>query len=216
MDFTQLVATFGYWAVLVSVAIQCIGIPFPGGAVLLAAASYGGVTHQLAVLPIILAASIGAILGSMLGFLFGSRQGYRFVLQYSRFLRLDERKLKLGLYLFLKYGGLIVLLGRFVSVSRTWTALLAGINKMNWIRFLLFNVAGGVLWATVIGWGAYSLGDSFQGSTRPVSISSIILVLCLVLIGLFFLVRYIRTLDYEAQRAFPGPLELYTGVTNRD
>jgi len=58
MNFTQLVATFGYWVVLVFVAIQCAGIPFPGGAVLLAAA-------------------VGAILGNLLGYLLGSRGGYR-------------------------------------------------------------------------------------------------------------------------------------------
>lgn len=216
MDFTQLVVTFGYWAVLVFVGIQCTGIPFPGGAVLLATAVYGGVTHQLAVLPIILAASAGVILGSMLGFWLGSRQGYRFVLRYSHFLRLDERKLKLGQYLFLKYGGIIVLLGRFISVTRTWAALLAGINKMEWTRFLQLNVAGGVLWATVIGLGAYYLGDSWQRSTRPISISLLVLVLCLVMVGLFFLTRYVRTLEDEAGRAFPGPFELYAGETKPD
>src|SRR6266852_5472665 len=73
MNFTQLVATFGYWVVLVFVAIQCAGIPFPGGAVLLAAAIYAGTTHQLAVMLIILAAAAGAILGNLLGYLLGSR-----------------------------------------------------------------------------------------------------------------------------------------------
>ena len=76
MNFTHLVATCGSWAVLVFVAIQCAGIPFPGGAVLVAAAIYAGTTHQLAVVPIILAAAVGAILGNLLGFLLGSRGGY--------------------------------------------------------------------------------------------------------------------------------------------
>jgi membrane protein DedA with SNARE-associated domain len=107
MNFTHLVATFGYWAVLVFVAIQCAGIPFPGGAVLLAAAE-------------------GSILGNLLGFLLGSRGGYRFLARYGRFLRLDERKLKLGQYLCLRHGGLIVVLGRFLLVSRTSEAFLAG------------------------------------------------------------------------------------------
>jgi len=215
MNFTQLVATFGYWAVLVFVVIQCAGIPFPGGAVLLAAAIYGGVTHQLAVVPIIIAASAGAILGSMLGFWLGFRQGYRVLLRYGRFLHLDERKLKLGQYLFLKHGGIIVVLGRFVSVSRTWAALLAGINKMGWARFLLFSVFGGVLWATVIGLGAYYLGDSLRRPTGSLGIAILVLVLCLFITGLLFLLRNVRRLEDEADLAFPGPLELYAGETKR-
>jgi membrane protein DedA with SNARE-associated domain len=71
----HLVATFGSWAVLVFIAIQSAGIPFPGGAVLVAAAMYAGTTHQLAVAPIILAAAVGAILGNLLGFLLDPGEG---------------------------------------------------------------------------------------------------------------------------------------------
>jgi membrane protein DedA with SNARE-associated domain len=131
--------------VLVFVAIQCAGIPFPGGAVLLAAAIYAGTTHQLAIAPIILAAAVGSILGNLIGYLLGSRGGYRLLDRYGQLLRLDERKLKLGQYLFLRHGGLIVVLGRFVSVSRTSEAFLAGVIKMGWVRFLLFTVVGGVI-----------------------------------------------------------------------
>ena len=111
MNFTHLVATFGYWAVLVFVAIQCAGIPFPGRAVLVASAIYTGTTHQLAVALIILAATMGAIFGNLLGFLPGSRGGYRFLARYGHSLRLDERKLKLGQYLILKHGGRIACRG---------------------------------------------------------------------------------------------------------
>lgn len=215
MNFTQLVATFGYWAVLVCVAIQCAGIPFPGGAVLVAAAMYGGATDQLEIAPIIIAAAAGSILGGMLAFWLGSRQGYRVLARYGRFLRLDEPKLKLSQYLFLKHGGMIVALGRFVSVFRTWVALLAGINKMGWARFLLFSVLGGMIWATTIGLGAYYVGDSLQQLTRPQGIALLVLVLCLILSCLFFALRYMGRLTEKAEQAFPGPLELYAEETER-
>jgi membrane protein DedA with SNARE-associated domain len=210
MDFTHLVATFGYMAVLVFVAIQCAGIPFPGGAVFLAAAIYAGVTHQLEVGLIIVAAAAGAILGSLLGFWLGSRGGYRVLVRHRRFLRLDERKLKLGQYLFLKHGGKIVVLGRFVSVTRTWAGLLAGINKMAWARFLLFSVVGGVIWATAIGLGAYYLGDALHRPTGPLGIAFLMLVLCLFVACLFFLLRNLPKLEEQAELAIPGPLDLDT------
>jgi hypothetical protein len=96
LNFTHLVATCGSWAVQVFAAIQCAGTPFPGGAVLLAAAMYAGITHQLALAPIILAAAVGAIPRHLLGFLLGSRGGYRLLAHHGHLLRLDERKLKLG------------------------------------------------------------------------------------------------------------------------
>jgi len=211
MNFTHLVATLGYLAVLVCVAIQCMGIPFPGGAVLFAAAIYAGTTHQLALAPIILAAATGAILGNMLGFLLGSRGGSRALVRFGRFLHLDEHKLKLGQYLFLKYGGTIVVLGRFFSVSRTTAAFLAGINHMGWVRFLLFTVVGGVFWSTAIGLGAYYLGDSFHRPTGPLGIALTVLVLCLFLSCLMLLLRHMRQFGDEAERAFPGPLDLDAG-----
>lgn len=216
MNYTHLIATFGYWAVLVFVAIQCTGIPFPGGAVLLAAAIYAGTTHQLAVAPIILAAAAGSILGNMLGFWLGSRGGYRVLVRYGRFLRLDERKLKLGRYLFLKYGGTIVVLGRFVSVSRTSGAFLAGINKMGWARFLLFSLVGSVIWATAIGLGAYYFGDSLHRPTGPLGIALLVLVLCLFMTALFILLRNMRRLGDKAEQTFPGPFNLDAGETKRD
>ena len=154
---------------------------------------------------------MGSILGNLIGFLMGSRGGYRLLDRYGQFLRLDERKLKLGQYLFLRHGGLIVVLGRFVSVSRTSEAFLAGVNKMGWVRFLLFTVVGGVIWATVIGLEAYYLGDSLHRPTGPLGIALTVLVLCLFAFCIFTLLRNMRRLEDVAERMLPGPLDLDAG-----
>ena len=64
----HLLSTYGYWAVLVFVAIESTGIPFPGETMLLVAAIYAGTTHQLFIVLVIAAAASGAILGDNLGF----------------------------------------------------------------------------------------------------------------------------------------------------
>jgi membrane protein DedA with SNARE-associated domain len=53
-----------------------------------------------------------------------------------------------------------VFLGRFVAVLRAWAALLAGINRMAWSKFLVYNAAGGIVWATVYGLLGYTLGHN--------------------------------------------------------
>src|ERR1700730_13454342 len=146
-ELTHFLTIYGYWAVLLFVAIESIGIPFPGETMLLVAAIYAGTTHQLSLPLVITAAAAGAILGDNLGFWAGHEGGYRLLRRYGRFLRLDERKLKLGLYLFMRHGGKVVFFGRFFALLRMWAAFLAGTNRMGWKRFLLFNALGGMLWA---------------------------------------------------------------------
>src|SRR5712692_6712168 len=115
-------------------------------------------THLLAIALVIVAAASGAILGDNLGYWVGREAGYRLLRRYGRYIRLEERRLKLGQYLFRRHGGKVVFFGRFVAVLRTWAAFLAGTNRMPWNRFLVFNAAGGILWATLYGLGGYTLG----------------------------------------------------------
>src|ERR671925_1694627 len=101
----HLLVAYGYWAVLLFVAIESTGIPFPGETMLLAAAVYAGTTHHLQIPLVIAAAAGGAILGDNLGFLIGREGGYRLLHRYGRYVPLDARRLKLGRYLFLRNGG---------------------------------------------------------------------------------------------------------------
>src|SRR2546426_11092667 len=174
-DLMHLLATYGYWAVLVFIAIESTGIPFPGETMLLIAAIYAGTTHHLSIVWVIVAAAGGAILGDNLGFWVGREGGYRLLRRYGRYIRLDERKLKLGQYLFLKHGGKVVFFGRFVTVLRAWAAFLAGTNQMRWPSFLLFNALGGIVWASLVGLGGYFLGDNIHRLTGPVGIGTAVL-----------------------------------------
>src|SRR5258708_3264848 len=116
MNVTQWLSTYGYWAVLLFITMERTGIPFPGGTMLLIAAIAAGTTHQLAIPWVIVAAASGAILGDNLGFWIGREGGYHLLRRYGRFVRLDERKLKLGQYLFLQQCGKVVFFGPFVTL----------------------------------------------------------------------------------------------------
>ena len=67
-ELTHFLTAYGYWAVLLGVAIESTGIPFPGETMLLVAAIYAGKTHRLSLLLVIVAAASGAILGDNLGY----------------------------------------------------------------------------------------------------------------------------------------------------
>ncbi len=208
-DLFHFLMTYGYWAVLLFIAIESTGIPFPGETMLLVAAIYSGTTHRLSIPLVIAAAASGAILGDNIGFWVGREGGFRLLRRYGRYIRLNERKLKLGLYLFRKHGGKVVFFGRFVAVLRAWAAFLAGTNRMRWPPFLLFNALGGIVWATVYGLGGYFLGESIHLLAGPVGTISIVLAALIIIASLVFVWRNEQQLEEKAEKALPGPLEAY-------
>jgi len=206
---THLLASYGYWAVLLAVAIESVGLPVPGETMLLAAAIYAGTTHHLSIPLVIAAAAAGAILGDNLGFLLGREGGYRLLHRYGRYIHLDERRLKLGHYLFQRHGGKVVFFGRYVAVLRTGAAFLAGTNRMAWDRFLFYNATGGVLWAAVYGLGGYVLGHNVHRFMGPLGAVTLALGVLAILVSLVVLRRQERRLSDAAERALPGPLATY-------
>ncbi len=144
-ELAHFLTAYGYGAVLLFVAIESMGIPFPGGTMLLIATTYAGITHRLSPPLVIVAAASGAILGDNLGYWIGREGGYRLLRRYGRYLRLDERKVKLGQYLFRKHGGKVIFFGCFIAVLPAWAAFLAGTNRMPWASFLLFKALGALL-----------------------------------------------------------------------
>src|SRR5918912_2242174 len=158
----EALAAYGYLAIFAFVGIESLGVPFPGETMLVTAAIYAGTTGNLSIAFVIAAAVAGAIVGDNIGFGIGHWGGYRLLVRYGKYVRLDQRKLKVGRYIFLRHGGKVVFFGRFVSILRTYAALLAGTNRMRWGRFVIFNAAGGITWSTLYGVSAYYLGEEIN------------------------------------------------------
>ena len=208
MQFAQstlldLLATYGYVAVFFFIAIESTGIPFPGETMLITASIYAGHTHRLNIVLVISFAAAGAIIGDNLGYAVGHWGGYRLLHRYGRFIRLHEKRLKLGQYLFLQHGGKVVFFGRFISILRTYAAFLAGTNRMPWWRFFAFNAAGGIVWAIVFGTGAYVLGTQIHNLSQTASIVGGILAVIAIVAFLLFLRRNEERLMAEADAALP-------------
>ncbi len=208
-DLTHLIAAYGYLAVLLFVAVESAGIPVPGETMLFTAAIYAGSTHRLSITGVILAAAVGAILGDNLGYWIGREGGYRLLRRYGPVLHLNEARLKLGQYLFLRHGGKVVFFGRFIAVLRALAAFLAGTNRMPWRRFLVYNAAGGITWATLYGLSAYLLGEEVHRITGTLGKVAVVLAVMAVVAAFVFLKRNEARLEAEAERAMPGPLDQY-------
>ena len=200
-QLVHLITTYSYWAVLLLVGIESMGVPLPGETALLVASVYAGATHRLDIALVIGAAGLGAVLGDNLGYLIGRLFGYRLLHRYGRYVRLDERRLQLGRYLFDRHGGKVVFLGRFVSVLRMWAAFLAGANRMDWKRFFISNLGGSAVWAVVMGVLGYVFGNTVVQMSGLISIVSMVLATLLLGAILILLRRHEDRLAAEAERA---------------
>ena len=206
-NLDSLLATYGYLAVFFFVGIESIGIPVPGETMLVTAAIYAGTTGRLSIFWVIVASSAGAILGDNTGYVIGRTGGYRLLKRYGRYIRLEENRLRLGQYLFDKHGSKVVFFGRFISVLRIFAAFLAGVNRMHWRRFLVFNAAGGIIWSTIYGVAAFLLGQQLLQLSGRVEVVLAIVGLGVIIAVIVLLRRNEARLQREADQAIPPPGE---------
>jgi membrane protein DedA with SNARE-associated domain len=204
----SLLVQYGPWAVFLLVALESSGIPLPGETILVTAAILAGRTREGSILEIIVLAAAGAIFGDNIGFWVGREFGLRLLVRHGDKIGLDEGKLKLGQYMFLRFGGGIVFFGRFVAVLRAFAAVLAGANKLSPPRFFLFNAAGGIVWASLFGLGGYFLGKDFHKIAGPVGMAGLVVALGLIAFSWSYYRRHEARLIEEAKAALPGPVGL--------
>lgn len=202
----DLLAHAGYGAIMLAICVESLGVPFPGEATLLAAAIYAGTTHGLNITLVIAAAAAGAIIGGIIGFCIGRSFGFWLLTKYGGVIGMNERRIRLGQYLFLRYGGAVVFLGRFVALLRALASFLAGANQMSWPRFLAFNAAGGIVWSSLYGVGAYVFGKEIHHVAGPVGATLGVVALIAIVSCIVFLRRNEKRLEDEAERALPGPV----------
>lgn len=152
-----LVSIYGYWIVFGLIVLESLGLPLPGETILVIAGAYAAAGH-LSIESVILAGLLGAIVGDMGGYWIGRSGGAALMARIlgSRY----EAHLQKGHAFFDRYGPPAVLFARFVPVVRVISADLAGMTKMRFGQFSLFDVIGGVAWATVMGILGYIFGNN--------------------------------------------------------
>jgi len=173
----SLILQYGYLAIFVVIGLESAGLPLPGEAALIAASIYAGATGHLHIAAVIGCAALGAIIGDNIGFWAGRRFGKALLVKYGPYIHISAARLKVGEYLFRQHGGKIVFYGRFVAFLRIFAAVLAGANNYAWRPFLIYNAAGGVIWASLVGFGAYTFGNAVHNVTGPLGCAGLVIAI---------------------------------------
>lgn len=158
-----LVAQYGVWtyAILFLIIFCETGLvvtPFlPGDSLIFAvgALSAKGVLSFFVVTAVMI---VAAILGDTLNYWIGYRVGPRvFTSESSRWL--NRQHLDKTHQFYEKYGGKTIIIARFMPIIRTFAPFVAGIGRMSYGKFLLYNVVGGVLWIVLFMVAGYLFGN---------------------------------------------------------
>jgi membrane protein DedA with SNARE-associated domain len=206
-SIAHLIHAYGLLVVAGTIGLEGVGFPVPGETSLIVASVIAGTHHELSIVAVILTAAVASIVGRSVGYLIGRYFGYWLLLRYGSYIWINEARIKLGQYLFLRHGGKIVIVAQFVPVLRTVAGVMAGANRMPWPRFLLANIVGAFVWAIFFGIAAYTLGRQVERLATWGVVVLVIATVIVLAIAAHFVRGHEAQLEAEAERALPGPLQ---------
>jgi membrane protein DedA with SNARE-associated domain len=157
---TSFITQHGLPLLFVVVMLESFGIPLPGETALILFGVLASQGHS-SIAAVIAVAAVAAIVGDNLGYWLIGRLGGRALFQRNRWLkRWSDRLLPRAERIMHRHGGKTVFFGRFIAILRFTAAWVAGLGRMPWWRFLFWNAAGGIVWATTFGLVAYYGGKA--------------------------------------------------------
>ena len=189
MNWAGIVDVVGYPSAGLGILIESAGVPFPGEAMLLAAAAWAAARHHALVL-VIFFGFAGSTAGADLGYMLGYRGGRPFVERFGSIFRIRPDHLARAELFFARHGDKAIIAARFLLGLRTWGSMLAGMARMPFWRFQLFSALGGLVWAAAIGITGYVLGSNLpllETIIRALGIGG--LVILVLIVTVLFLAR---------------------------
>ena len=156
---TGLVHHYGLLALFLLVMLESSGVPLPGETALITAGIFAS-RGDLVIEEVILVAAVAAIVGDNIGYWLGREGANRLLDGVGPLKRRSKGGREWAEKYFEKHGAKTIFIARFVAVLRVTAAWAAGISRMHWWTFFVWNAAGGICWAVLIGLIAYYFGHA--------------------------------------------------------
>jgi membrane protein DedA with SNARE-associated domain len=180
---------YGYWTVAVVLLLENAGIPLPGETTLLLAGAMAFSQRRLTLWGVILMGIVACTLGDNLGYWIGFRGGRPLLERQRRIFRISQHHLERGERFFQRYGAFTVFFGRFVFGMRILAGPLAGVLKMPWKKFLLFNFLGAVVWVSAIASVGYFFNSRWDWMMEEIDDLQVIIAVLALIVGLAWWLR---------------------------
>ena len=186
---------YGYGAIALLLLLENIGVPvIPGELAMIAGAIFAGTGRAgLNVVVVGVVAVAAAIAGAEIGYLIGKFAGRELILHYGKWVLIKSHHLDRAEAIVSRYGGIVVVIARYIVGLREANGIIAGIIKMRWLTFTVYNAIGACAWvATWVSIG-YVAGDHINAIYKVFNqVAIYVLAADVVLIAGYLAWRYIR------------------------
>lgn len=187
-SIAQAAGYIGIFAVIFAESGLLIGFFLPGDSLLFTVGFFAAQgLFGFSIAPLALGCFIAAVAGDSVGYSFGYRLGPR-IFRRPNSLLFSLENVKRAEAFYEKHGGKTIILARFIPVVRTFAPILAGVGRMSYKDFIIFNLVGGFLWAVGLTMLGYGLGN-VVGADRYVELVVLGIVVLSVAPALFHLLR---------------------------
>ena len=177
------IVLYGYWAVGIALLLENAGIPVPGETILLLASLLAYSEHDLRLSWIIMVATVAATVGDNLGFALGYHGGRPLLARYQSLFRIQKSTIERGERLFERYGAATIFFARFVFGMRIIAGPMAGVLRMSWKKFAIFNFLGAAVWVCVISSVGYFFGRHWDKLERGMKRFDVVVAVVVVAIA---------------------------------
>jgi membrane protein DedA with SNARE-associated domain len=183
---TSIITTMSYPGIFFLMILESALIPIPSE-IIMPFSGFLASTGKLNYVGVVLAGSFGNLVGSILTYYLGINVGRKVILKYGKYIFFKKEHLELTENLFNKYGDRVSFVGRLLPGIRTYVSLPAGIGKTKFTKFVIYTLAGSLIWNSMLTYVGMKLGSNWKNIDKY----SIYLDIAAVLAIAVFLIWFI-------------------------
>ena len=158
---TSIIGGLGYVGVFGLMVLESALIPIPSE-IIMPFSGFLVFQGKMDFVGAIAAGSLGNLAGSVAIYFLGKRAGRAFAAKYGKYVLFNEHHLQVTERIFQKHGGKIAFVGRLLPAIRTYVSLPAGIGKISFGKFVVFTLAGSVIWNVFLVYAGVQLGSNWK------------------------------------------------------
>ncbi len=186
---------YGYWAIALLLLLENMGVPVvPGEFAMIGGAIFAGTGRAgLNIVLVGVVAVVASFVGAEIGYVIGRFAGRELILRYGRYLFIKPHHLDRAEAVVNRYGGIVVIVARFIVGLRELNGIIAGITEMRWLTFTIYNAIGACAWVATwvtIGYVAGGHIDAIYADINRFSLY--LLIVAAVLLAAYIAWRVVR------------------------
>lgn len=187
---TDVVGSYGVWAVFVLMVLESACIPVPSEAIMVFGGFLAG-QGKVGFWPVVIAGVAGNLVGSWIAYWVGATKGREWALKWH-WLHITPARLDAADRWFVKYGDWAVLISRCLPIIRTFISLPAGVARMPFWRFSILTLIGCIPWCLLLAYAGLAVGDNWETLQKQLHWFDYAVAAAIVVALVWLFVRYRR------------------------